>query len=59
MCYPVNCRVCSKTTWGGCGHHVASIKASVPAAQWCKGQHTAEELAAAKPRSPFARFFGH
>lgn len=30
MCYPVTCKQCGKTTWAGCGQHVASVKASVP-----------------------------
>ncbi len=37
MCRPVQCRTCSKTTWAGCGQHVAMVKASVPASQWCGG----------------------
>lgn len=40
MCYPVACSVCGKTTWDGCGEHVDSVKASVPAEQWCDGQHS-------------------
>ncbi|WP_281259742.1 hypothetical protein [Mycolicibacterium palauense] len=35
MCYPVKCPRCGKTTWDGCGQHVAEVKASVPPAQWC------------------------
>ncbi|WP_194793319.1 hypothetical protein [Raineyella fluvialis] len=35
MCRPVTCSSCGKTTWAGCGQHVASVKASVPAGQWC------------------------
>ena len=41
MCYPVTCTVCGKTTWDGCGEHVDSVKASVPAEQWCGGEHDA------------------
>ena len=37
MCRPVRCKTCNKTTWAGCGQHVASVKASVPADQWCPG----------------------
>ena len=40
MCRPVQCKTCAKTTWAGCGQHVAQVKASVPAGQWCPG-HTA------------------
>lgn len=35
MCYPVTCRHCNKTTWDGCGNHIDSVKATVPADQWC------------------------
>lgn len=37
MCYPVNCQVCGKTTWAGCGEHIAEVKAMVPSSQWCGG----------------------
>jgi len=37
MCRPVTCKTCAKTTWAGCGQHVAQVKASVPAGQWCPG----------------------
>ncbi|MBB2499843.1 hypothetical protein [Amycolatopsis echigonensis] len=37
MCRPVSCRTCGKTTWAGCGQHVAQVKAVVPAEQWCPG----------------------
>lgn len=35
MCYPVQCPRCGKTTWDGCGEHVADVQATVPPAQWC------------------------
>ena len=35
MCRPVTCKTCGKTTWAGCGQHVAQVKAGVPAGQWC------------------------
>ena len=59
MCRPVECKVCHKTTWAGCGQHVAQFKASVPAGQWCNGKHSAEEIAAAKSerRGFFSRLF--
>ncbi|WP_165873010.1 hypothetical protein [Nocardioides jejuensis] len=37
MCRPVPCKQCGKTTWTGCGQHVADVKAVVPAANWCAG----------------------
>lgn len=35
MCMPVRCQICGKTTWSGCGYHVAEVRAGVPADQWC------------------------
>lgn len=35
MCRAVKCRQCGKTTWAGCGQHIAQVKQSVPAPQWC------------------------
>jgi hypothetical protein len=37
MCRPTKCRTCGKTTWAGCGQHVAQVKAMVPTGQWCAG----------------------
>jgi hypothetical protein len=37
MCHPVRCRRCGKTTWSGCGQHVAKVRATVPTEQWCAG----------------------
>ncbi|GAA1974617.1 hypothetical protein GCM10009798_39820 [Nocardioides panacihumi] len=37
MCHPTRCKTCGKTTWSGCGRHVADVKARVPADQWCPG----------------------
>lgn len=39
MCRPVECPVCHKTTWEGCGEHVDQVKAMVPDEQWCDGEH--------------------
>ncbi|MFE3002360.1 hypothetical protein ACFXG4_46245 [Nocardia sp. NPDC059246] len=44
MCHPARCRTCGKTTWSGCGAHVAQVRAAVPADQWCPGhQDTARD----------------
>ena len=61
MCRAVKCKVCGKTTWAGCGQHIAMVKASVPANQWCGGKHTAEQTAAASQNSGgfFSRLFGN
>ena len=54
MCTAVTCKICGKTTWSGCGQHVAQVKAGVPAGSWCAGH----------PKAPregggvFARLFG-
>lgn len=63
MCRATRCRTCNKTTWAGCGQHVAAVKASVPASQWCNGKHTPAQLAAAEAEKAerggfFARLFG-
>lgn len=42
MCRPTTCKTCSKTTWAGCGQHVAQVKAMVPADQWCSGHPKSE-----------------
>lgn len=41
MCFPKTCKKCGKTTWGGCGQHVDSVRRQVPADRWCGG-HTAD-----------------
>ena len=42
MCRPVTCKKCGKTTWAGCGQHVAQVRAAVPADQWCSGHDHAD-----------------
>ncbi|MGN0065101.1 MAG: hypothetical protein ACI379_12745 [Nocardioides sp.] len=59
MCRPTTCKTCQKTTWAGCGQHVASVKAGVPANQWCNGDHTAaEKQAAGSTPGFFGRLLG-
>ena len=48
MCRPVVCKTCSKTTWSGCGQHVAQVKANVARENWCDGTHTEAQLQAAQ-----------
>ena len=43
MCRPVICKTCFKTTWAGCGQHVASVRASVAADQWCPGHEKTKQ----------------
>ncbi|XXG64732.1 hypothetical protein AAC387_Pa05g2603 [Persea americana] len=35
MCYAVACSKCGKTTWSGCGRHVASVYQQIPQGQHC------------------------
>ncbi|GJM96167.1 hypothetical protein PR202_ga12980 [Eleusine coracana subsp. coracana] len=35
MCFQVKCETCGKSTWAGCGRHVASVHAQVPEGQHC------------------------
>ena len=60
MCRATKCRTCGKTTWAGCGQHVAMVKMSVPSADWCGGKHTQREIDAANETRGgfFARLFG-
>ena len=37
MCSPVRCKTCSKTTWAGCGQHIAQVKAAIRTDRWCPG----------------------
>jgi hypothetical protein len=36
----MRCKTCGKTTWAGCGQHVAQVRAAVPSDQWCGGHDT-------------------
>jgi hypothetical protein len=57
MCRRVNCKVCGKVTWAGCGQHVSTVMAGVPRRDQCQG-HTEAERAAARSGSFFSRLFG-
>jgi len=37
MCRAVECKTCGKTTWAGCGEHIAQVMKDVPRAQQCAG----------------------
>ncbi len=61
MCRAVRCKTCGKTTWAGCGQHIAKVKAGVPAGHWCPGGHSKAEKAAASGSnggSFFGKLFG-
>ena len=57
MCSPTKCRVCGKTTWSGCGQHIAQVKARVPAGQWCDS-HAQSEQPVIKSSSGLFKIFG-
>ena len=57
MCRPTTCTVCGRTTWAGCGQHVAQVKAAVPADQWCSGHSSSERAAADSQRGLLSRLF--
>lgn len=57
MCSPVTCRTCGKTTWSGCGQHVAAVKSRVPASQWCDG-HASQPSVSGGSSSMFSKIFG-
>ncbi|WP_022877005.1 hypothetical protein [Glutamicibacter mishrai] len=52
MCRQVQCKICQKTTWAGCGQHVDSVMRGVPGKDRCPG-HDAEPK-----KGFFARIFG-
>lgn len=58
MCQAVKCKVCGKTTWAGCGQHIAQVKRGVLASQWCDKKHTPEEIKAAQGPGIFERIAG-
>ena len=45
MCRPTTCKTCGKTTWAGCGQHVADVKAMVPSNQWSCRRSATRSLA--------------
>ena len=60
MCSPTPCRTCGKTTWSGCGQHIAQVKARVPAGQWCDGHSQSSQSAqtTVKSSSGLFKIFG-
>ena len=59
MCRATRCKTCGKTTWAGCGQHIRQVKAGVPTKDWCHGQHTPAEKAAAGSGGSFlSKLFG-
>ncbi|KAK2750634.1 hypothetical protein FQN57_002705 [Myotisia sp. PD_48] len=35
MCSGIECGVCKKTTWRGCGLHVVRVFSNIDKAEWC------------------------
>lgn len=58
MCRAVRCKTCSKTTWAGCGQHIASVRARVPADQWCGGHARGASAGDSDSECLFRRLFG-
>lgn len=42
MCRRVNCKICQRPTWAGCGAHVEQVLGDVPKAQRCQGHKPGE-----------------
>ncbi|WP_344310425.1 hypothetical protein [Brevibacterium samyangense] len=53
----MTCKTCGKTTWAGCGQHIADVKATVPAGQWCPGHQ--KEQRGSSTGGFFSRLLGH
>ena len=49
MCFPTTCPQCGKTTWAGCGEHVADVRRTVPDDQWCDGHPSGQAAGGAAP----------
>lgn len=49
MCQPTVCKKCAKTTWKGCGMHVAQVMANVPKDLQCPGHDGEKTADAVKP----------
>ncbi len=43
MCRAIECEVCGKTTWTGCGQHIDSVKVNVAPEDWCDGAESHAE----------------
>jgi len=46
MCRPIECEVCGKTTWAGCGEHIDAVKANVAPEDWCDGVESHQTVSA-------------
>lgn len=49
MCREVSCRTCGRSTWAGCGRHVAHVRAQVGPFPWCPGHGEGDLLLRRSP----------
>ncbi|MBL8604573.1 MAG: hypothetical protein JNK72_21790 [Myxococcales bacterium] len=59
MCRRVNCSVCNKPTYAGCGMHIEQVLGDVAPADRCQGHTRAEAPKSGpqeKPRKPWWPF---
>uniref|UniRef100_A0A0D9VXA9 Uncharacterized protein n=1 Tax=Leersia perrieri TaxID=77586 RepID=A0A0D9VXA9_9ORYZ len=54
MCRQVKCGTCGKSTWAGCGRHVASVHSQIPEGQHCACRDWPGVAAAAGEKKPDA-----
>jgi hypothetical protein len=53
MCRRVECPICGRPSWAGCGAHVEQVLRDVPAAERCQGH--APSAKPPRPQLPEAR----
>ena len=60
MCQAAKCAACGRTTWEGCGQHVAQVMSQVPEAEQCtcRGPAVAAEPSPPVRRSRFRALLG-
>ena len=58
MCRAVRCSKCKKTTWAGCGAHVAQVMANVRPEDRCRCREEAQARPASAEPKKGGGFFG-
>ncbi|KAH8806900.1 hypothetical protein DL96DRAFT_1630087 [Flagelloscypha sp. PMI_526] len=48
MCYKIECTICKKATWAGCGRHIEQALADVSKEDRCQGHAPTKEAEDAK-----------
>ena len=51
MCIRVDCPICHKPTWKGCGEHVEAVLGDVPEADRCQGHVAQQSSTVARPEA--------